>query len=72
VTDVGLHTGLSQEKSQSIHDGEGERAASFCFKKQERYMAIYRRFPIKQGIENIELKDKYIKSLGTKFEIKVS
>ena len=73
VTDVGLHTGLmTREESIQYMMEKGGREQQASVSETERYMAIPgQALSYKTGELKIsELKDKYIKSLGTKFEIK--
>ncbi|RTY86264.1 DUF885 domain-containing protein [Flavobacterium sp. RSP15] len=73
VTDVGLHTGiLTREESIQYMMEKGGREQQASVSETERYMAIPgQALSYKIGELKIsELKAKYIKSLGDKFDIK--
>jgi uncharacterized protein (DUF885 family) len=73
VTDVGLHTGImTREESIQYMMEKGGREQQASVSETERYMAMPgQALSYKTGELKIsELKAKYIKSLGSKFEIK--
>jgi uncharacterized protein (DUF885 family) len=73
VTDVGLHTGImTREESIKYMMEKGGREQKASVSETERYMAIPgQALSYKIGeLKITELKSKYIKSLGSKFEIK--
>ncbi|MBC7846305.1 MAG: DUF885 family protein [Flavobacterium sp.] len=73
VTDVGLHTGImSREESIQYMMEKGGREQQASVSETERYMAIPgQALSYKTGeLKIMELKAKYIKSLGNKFDIK--
>ena len=73
VTDVGLHTGImTREESIQYMMERGGREQNASVSETERYMAMPgQALSYKTGELKIsELKAKYIKSLGAKFEIK--
>jgi uncharacterized protein (DUF885 family) len=73
VTDVGLHTGkITREESIQYMMEKGGREQQASVSETERYMARPgQALSYKTGeLKIMELKAKYIKSMGTKFEIK--
>ena len=73
VTDVGLHTGImTREESIQYMMEKGGREKNASVSETERYMAQPgQALSYKTGeLKITELKNKYIKSLGPKFEIK--
>jgi uncharacterized protein (DUF885 family) len=73
VTDVGLHTGImTREESIQYMMEKGGREQNASISETERYMAIPgQALSYKTGELKIsELKAKYIKNMGAKFEIK--
>lgn len=73
VTDVGLHTGImTREESIQYMMEKGGREQKASVSETERYMAMPgQALSYKTGeLKITELKAKYIKSLGAKFEIK--
>ena len=73
VTDVGLHTGImTREDSIQYMMEKGGREENASISETERYMALPgQALSYKTGeLKIMDLKAKYIKSMGTKFEIK--
>jgi uncharacterized protein (DUF885 family) len=73
VTDVGLHTGtMTREESIQYMMEKGGREQKASVSETERYMAMPgQALSYKTGeLKITELKAKYLKSLGSKFEIK--
>ena len=73
VTDVGLHTGIiTREDSIQYMMEKGGREENASISETERYLALPgQALSYKTGeLKIMELKAKYIKSMGTKFEIK--
>jgi uncharacterized protein (DUF885 family) len=73
VTDVGLHTGImTREESIKYMMEKGGREQKASVSETERYMAIPgQALSYKTGeLKITELKSKYIKRLGSKFDIK--